>query len=208
MQQKNQIKTLLVEDHPIYREGLRLALSFSRDINCTVVSAVGCAKQATDYIESHPQEIDLIVLDFFLPDGNGRDVVKVAKTLCPQAKILVVSSATDMTEVKALQSEGVNGIVSKDVQSDEVAEIVRTVMQGRDCFGRSFASTADDDAPLTLREREIVRLLVNGKSAKQVADSLCISPKTVERHRENIYSKLGLESITDLMKYAIKKGLL
>lgn len=210
-EQQSPLKILLVEDHPIYREGLQLALSYS-GLNCTVVATVATVKQAVEYINDHPTGIDLVMLDFFLPDGNGGDVVKTLKTVIPQAKVLVVTSATDAPEVGKLISEGVGGIISKDVQSSEVASIVKQVMQGNQCFDQNLsfghANNIVDNIELTNRETEIVRLCAQGKSARQIANELFISTRTAERHKENIYNKLGIKSSTDLVKYAIRKGLI
>ena len=203
------IRILLVEDHPIYREGLQLALSFS-GLNCTIVASAANVREAVSFIEMHPDGTDVVMLDFFLPDGNGNDVVEVLKRHCPQAKVLIVTSATEAPEVAKLAREGVSGVIGKEVESSEMANIIMAVMNGENCFGlNSFRRRNDDgDLNLTQREAEIVRLFVQGKSARQIADELCISPRTVERHRENIYRKFDLSSITDMMKFAIKNGLL
>ena len=208
--QQNTLKILLVEDHPIYREGLQLALSYS-GLDCKVVGAVATVKQAVEYIESHPSGIDLVMLDFYLPDGNGGDVVRKLKETIPQAKVLVVTSATDAPEVGKLVVEGISGIISKDVQSSEVASIVKQVMQGKQCFDNSLPIVQNDHVDsieLTHRETEIVRLCAQGKSARQIAGELFISPRTAERHKENIYNKLGFKTSAELVKYAIRKGLI
>ena len=210
MRSKNPIRILLVEDHPIYREGLQLALSFS-GVNCTVVASVANVQQALAYIEANPDGIDLVMLDFFLPDGNGSDVLKVVKSRCPQAKVLIVTSATEAPEVGRLMGEGVSGIISKDVQSSEVADIVLSVMRGNLHFNSNLSfgpSDADSGSELTQREMEIIRYCAQGKSAREIADALGISRRTAEHHKENIYNKLGINSSSELLKFAIQKGLI
>mgnify|MGYP002859161653 FL=1 len=201
---------MLVEDHPIYREGLQLALSFS-GINCTVVASVANLQQAEAYIEANPAGIDLVMLDFFLPDGVGSDLIEVIKSRCPQAKVLVVTSATELPEVGQLMGEGVSGIISKEVQSSDVADIVLSVMRGNLYFDRNLSFgplAADGSSELTQREMEIVRFCAQGKSAREIANALSISRRTAEHHKENIYNKLGINSSSELLKFAIQKGLI
>lgn len=206
MTNKQETKILLVEDHPIYREGLRLALTFSK-LNCEVVTEASNVQQAVDYIQSHPNGLDLVMLDYFLPDGNGGDIVKVLKSVCPQAKILIITGEVDHPEVKKLANEGVNSIISKDIQSAEVTRIVKTLIEeGHD------APTADNGegktTDFTEREIEIIRLCVKGMSAKVMAETLNISPRTVEHHKERIFKKSGCNSVMELMKFAMQNGLL
>ena len=202
------IRILLVEDHPIYREGLQLALSFS-GINCIIVASAANVREAVSFIEEHPDGIDLVMLDFFLPDGNGNDVIEVVKKCSPQVKVLVVTSATDAPEVVRLAGKGINGVIGKEVESSEMAHIILSVMNDENCFGLTRfqgRSNADSDLDLTPRETEVMRLFVQGKSAKQIANELCVSLRTVERHRENIYRKFNLNSFTDMIKFALVRG--
>lgn len=196
-----------MEDHPIYREGLQLALSFS-GINCTVVASAANVKEANEYIASHPEEIDLVMLDFFLPDGNGHDVVKMVKAHCPKAKVLIVTSDTGAPELACLVGEDISGIISKDVQSAEVADIVETVLRGNRYIGLALSGLKDDDTMLTQREMEIIRGCAQGKSARQIADELGISQRTAENHKGRIYNKLGIKSSAELVKFAIQRGLI
>lgn len=202
------IKILLVEDHPIYREGLQLALSFS-GINCIIVASAANVQEAVSFIEEHPDGIDLVMLDFFLPDGNGNDVIEVLKKCSPQVKVLVVTSATDAPEVVRLAGKGINGVIGKEVESSDMANIILSVMNEENCFGLTHfqrRSDTDSDLDLTPREAEVMRLFVQGKSAKQIANELCVSLRTVERHRENIYRKFNLNSIIDMIKFALVRG--
>ena len=202
------IRILLVEDHPIYREGLQLALSFS-DIDCIVVASTANVQEAVSFIEEHPDGIDLVMLDFFLPDGNGNDVIEVLKKRSPQVKVLVVTSATDAPEVVRLAGKGINGVIGKEVESSEMANVILSVMNDENCFGLDRfqgRSNGAGDLDLTPREAEVMRLFVQGKSAKQIANELCVSLRTVERHRENIYRKFNLNSITDMIKFALVRG--
>ena len=200
-------RILIVEDHPIYREGLRLSLTLSK-LNCEVVAEARNVREAVEYIEKHPNGIDLAMLDFFLPDGNGHDIVKVLKTLCPQAKIMLITGEVDNPEVKKVSEENIDGIISKDVQSTELTSIVSDILNA----GHQDCCDADPDADsestdFTKRELEIIQLCVKGLNAKEMAEVLCISPRTVEHHKENIFKKSGCNSALELMKYAMQHGL-
>ena len=116
------IRILLVEDHPIYREGLQLALSFS-GIDCIVVASTANVQEAVSFIESHPEGIDLVMLDFFLPDGNGNDVIEALKKHGSNVKVLVVTSATDAPEVVRLAGQGIHGVIGKEVESSDLGNI-------------------------------------------------------------------------------------
>ena len=121
------IRILIVEDHPIYREGMKMALSFS-ELKCTVMAALTNMKEAIEYIESHLGELDLVLLDYFLPDGSGLDVIRFIKERCPEVKVLVVTSAVDAPEVISLRNLGIGGVISKDVQAEEVSGIVKSIL--------------------------------------------------------------------------------
>lgn len=205
------IRILIVEDHPIYREGMKLALSFS-ELKCTVKAALTNMKEAVEYIDSHPNELDLVLLDFFLPDGSGLDVIKFIKERCPAVKVLVVTSAVDAPEVVELWNEGISGVISKDVQAEEVSGIVKSILKGENRFDSSnpnrTIAPSNDDFGLTKREMEILKLCIKGKTSKQIALELFISQRTVEHHKLNLYKKLGAKTSSDLLKIAFQKGLL
>ena len=189
------IRILLVEDHPIYREGLQLALSFS-GIDCIVVASTANVQEAVSFIES-------------LPDGNGNDVIEALKKHGSNVKVLVVTSATDAPEVVRLAGQGIHGVIGKEVESSDLGNIILSIMNDEYCFGFNRMRNSpndDEDLDLTPREAEVMRLFVQGKSAKQIANELCVSLRTVERHRENIYRKFNLNSITDMIKFALIRG--
>lgn len=202
-------RILLVEDHPIFREGLHMALTFSEE-DFEVVAQVRDVRQAVDYIQSHPDGVDMAILDFFLPDGNASDVLASLKSFSPQAKALIVTGEVDHPNVKQLASEGVAGIISKNVQSTELVQLITSIMKGEYVSASGVPSKTDwvSETGLTQREVEIIHLFAQGKDAKEIADALFISPKTVYRHRENIFLKTGTTSTVELLRYAIKNGVL
>lgn len=201
------IRILLVEDHPIYREGLHMALTFSK-LNCEEVVEASNVRQAIDYIESHPNGIDLVLLDFFLPDGTGRDILKVLKSICPKAKVLLITGETHSAEVKAMAQEGVDGIISKEVRSNQLTSIIDNIIN-ESATPSETASESETAQPLfTKREIEVIQLCVKGLSAKDIAEMLFISPRTVEHHKERIFRKSGCNSRFELMNFAMQNKLL
>ncbi len=188
-----------------------MALTFS-DLNCEVVAEAANVHEAVDFIESHPDGIDLAMLDYFLPDGNGHDIIRVLKSVCPQAKTLLITGEVDKPEIMALANEGINGIISKDVQSANLTAIVSSIMQEDNKHLKTDKTSSGDydlaASDFSEREIEIIRLCIKGMSAKQIATTLDISPRTVEHHKERIFKKSGCNSAMDLLKYAMRNGLL
>ncbi len=204
MAKEQKTRVLLVEDHPIFREGVHLALTFSK-LNCEIVAEVPNVQQAVDYIQRHPNGIDIALLDFFLPDGNGRDIVKVLKSKCPKAKILLITGEVDNLEVRKTAREGIEGVISKDIASSALTAIVGEIINANAKTRES--ETKQKDISLTEREVDIIKLCVKGMNAKEIAETLTISPRTVEHHKERIFKKIGSNSAMELMKFAMQKGL-
>lgn len=194
-------RIFLVEDHPIYREGLHLILSFS-GIDCEIVAEACNVKQAVEWLDAHPQCVDLAILDYFLPDGTADKVIKAIRALSPKAKILVITGEVDRDEVRKNVKGKVDGFISKDVQSAELVKIVTSLMEG------PTGNTPDKTLDLTQREIEIIRLCGQGKNTREIAKELYISHRTVERHKNNICNKLGLKTSAELLKFAVLHGLL
>lgn len=212
MTQSKRIRILLVEDHPLYRVGLRMALSYS-GLDCELKSEAENVKQAEEYLKQHPNEVDLILLDYFLPDGTGHDVLKSAKRICPDVKVLLVSGEDDNPELHSLMEDGLNGFVSKDITPQGLSMVILSVFQGIDYFDKEKTNVQQGGKAsskieaFTQREIEIIRLCALGKSAKQIADELFISARTVESHKEKIFNKIGCDSTTEMVNYAFLNGL-
>lgn len=210
MIQKDKIKILLVEDHPLYRVGLHMALSYS-GLACVLKSEAENVAQALDYLQHHSDEVDLILLDYFLPDGTGMDVLKVAKQRFPRIKVLLVSGEDNNPELDAMIQAGLNGFVSKDVTPQGLATVITSVFAGKDYFGHDSEELSSEGAQksesLTQRELDIIRLCALGKTSKEIADELFISARTVESHKNKIFNKIGCDSTTEMVNYAFLNGL-
>ena len=210
MIQKDKIKILLVEDHPLYRVGLHMALSYS-GLACVLKSEAENVAQALDYLQHHSDEVDLILLDYFLPDGTGMDVLKVAKQRFPRIKVLLVSGEDNNPELDAMIQAGLNGFVSKDVTPQGLATVITSVFAGKDYFGHDSEELSSEGSQknesLTQRELDIIRLCALGKTSKEIADELFISARTVESHKNKIFNKIGCDSTTEMVNYAFLNGL-
>lgn len=212
MIQKAKIRILLVEDHPLYRVGLHMALSYS-GLACVVKSEAENVAQALEYLQQHSDEIDLILLDYFLPDGTGMDVLKVAKQRFPRIKVLLVSGEDNNPELDAMIQAGLNGFVSKDVTPQGLATVISSIFDGKDYFGTDSENLPSDgtafskNESLTQRELDIIRLCALGKTSKEIADDLFISARTVESHKNKIFNKIGCNSTTEMVNYAFLNGL-
>ena len=207
------IRILIVEDQPLCRIGIRISLNDAA-IPCSVVGEAENVAQAIDFLERRGRDIDLILLDYALPDGTGLDVIEAAKHICPEAKIVILSGEAGGAAVKQLMDKGINGYMGKNIQPDELSEVLATVIQGNNYEGRETMHLHSDLkadmetlATLTRREMEIVTLCASGLSAKQLADELCITPHTVENHKDNIFTKIGVKSTSELILYAFRVGL-
>lgn len=201
------IGILMVEDHPLYRVGLRMALSYS-GLDCVLKAEAENVAQALEYLNQHSKEVDLILLDYFLPDGTGMDVLKEAKQRFPDIKVLLVSGEDNNPELDAMIRAGLNGFVSKDVTPQGLATVITSIFEGKDFFGHaSEESAAQKSESLTQRELDIIRLCALGKTSKEIADDLFISARTVESHKNKIFNKLGCNSTTEMVNYAFLNGL-
>ena len=199
------IRILLVEDHPLFRVGIRLSLNYS-GLNSVVVAEADDVKSAKSYLEQHADEVDLILLDYFLPDGNGVDVIHHARVLSPKVKIVLLSGEIKNKEVVEHTQGLVDGYLGKDVDPETLKAKLNAL----------FGINGDDEdkqyrirakADLSAREIEIIQLCANGMSAQQIADRLGLSRRTVEVHKSHVFEKLDLNTTADLVKYAYDAGL-
>lgn len=205
MNERQPIRILLVEDHPLYRMGIRLALTYS-DFSSVVVGEAEDVRSAKIFIEQHGDEIDLILLDYFFPDGNGVEVIHFARIFSPNAKIVLLSGESNNPEVMARTLDLVDGYLGKDVDS-ETLKAKLNVLFGLDAIDEDKQHRISAKADLSAREIEIIKLCANGMTAQQIADRLYLSRRTVEAHKSHIYEKLNLKTTADLIKYAYDAGL-
>jgi two-component system response regulator NreC len=212
------IRLLLVDDHAVVRTGLRMLLEGESDIEI-----VGEAENASDALNQISQlNPDVILMDIGLPDMSGIEATRKIMDLAPNTAVVALTIHEDEEYFFKMLDAGASGYVPKRAAPDELLTAIRVTAQGEVYLYPSLAKLLVKDYltqslhpknqatldGLTPREHEVLTLLADGASNYEIADQLSISPKTVSRHRENIMRKLNLHSRAELVKYAIRKGII
>ena len=205
MNRQQPIRILLVEDHPLYRMGIRLSINYS-GLTGVVVGETEDVKSTRKFLEQSGSEVDLILLDYFLPDGNGVDVINLAHTFSPKAKIVLLSGESKNPEVVAHTQGLVDGYMGKEVEPETLKANINAIF-GISDYDEDKQYRINVKSDLSAREIEIIQLCANGMSAQQIADHLGLSRRTVEVHKSHIFEKLDLKTTADLVKYAYEAGL-
>jgi len=215
MSQKYRI--VIAEDHTILREGLRSLLSSSPDLE--IVGEAEDGRIAIQCVEKCKP--DLILMDLSMPRMNGMDAIREIKRRFPETKILVLTVHKAEEYILATFKAGADGYILKDSTHSELMIAIKHVLSGKPYIspeisekviegyleGRKTLKTKSSWETLTQREREILKLIAEGYKNKEIADDLCISVKTVEKHRANLMEKLDLHNVQALTAFAIEKGL-
>ena len=208
---------VLADDHHIVRQGLRVLLEAEPDFAVAGEAADGLA--VADLVER--LKPDVLVLDLMMPGLNGLDVMRQVRQRSPQTRVIILSMHANEAYVLEALRNGVAGYVLKDSTASDLAQAVREATAGRRYLSPPLSERAieayvhkADAAPFDLyetlsgREREVLHLAAEGHNNTEIAARLCISARTVETHRANVMRKLGLHSQTDLIRYALKRGIL
>jgi len=208
-------RILICDDHKIIRRGIRALLE--RESDMEVVGEAGDGQEAV----KKAQEVrpDLVIMDVAMPGMNGVEATHHILSILPQTKVLALSMHGDRRYVLNMFQAGVSGYLLKDCAHEELSQAIRQIMAGKTYLppgiseifiqgyqNGSFSSNTAFSL-LSAREREVLKLIADGKSTAQIAEALSISVKTVESHRKNIMSKLGFYSIAELTKFALREGL-
>jgi len=210
----DKIKVLLVDDHAIMRDGIKALLSIHDDIEI-----VGEASEGKEAIEI-AQELmpDVVVMDIAMPGMDGLEATRRLTKRSPRIKVLVLTQYDNREYILSIIKVGAAGYVPKKALGSELVSAIRAVCRG-DSFlypsaakaliedYRQQAKKGDPYDSLTGREREILKLIAEGHTSREIADALFISLKTVHGHRTKIMEKLDLHNRTELIKYAMRKGL-
>jgi two-component system response regulator NreC len=211
------IRLLLVDDHAVVRSGLRMMLENEAD-----AEIVGEASSAGEAIEAVMRlKPNVILMDIGLPDLSGIDATREIKRRVPEVAIVALTIHEDEEYFFKMLEAGASGYVPKRAAPEELLTAIRAAASGqvylypslakllvRDFLDGGRAPSAESASDLTEREQEVLTFLAEGASNEEIAASLVISPKTVARHRENIMRKLNLHSRAELVRYAIRKGII
>jgi len=212
------IRLLLVDDHAVVRTGLRMMLEGEKDFE--IVGEAENATEALNQISSLEPEV--VLMDIGLPDMSGIDATRKIKQLAPETAIIALTIHEDEEYFFKMLDAGASGYVPKRAAPEELITAIRVTAKGEVYLFPSLAKLLVSDYltqsqqprkqatldGLTPREYEVLTLLADGASNIEIADKFSISPKTVARHRENIMGKLNLHSRAELVKYAIRKGII
>jgi len=210
------IQILITDDHQLFREGIVNLLAAAPEIKI-----VGQAGNGLEAIEmSRTLNPDVVIMDLSLPVINGVDATRILHQELPAIRILVLSMHADKHFIKEALEAGASGYLSKNCTYSQLIDAINTVYQGKKYLSAKITEVLIDDylnkdedatgiqQELTERESEILKLIAEGVSARDISTQLFISVKTVGTHKQHILDKLNLKSTVDIIKYAIKKGII
>lgn len=214
----NKFRIVLADDHTILREGLRALLS--ADPEFEVVGEAQDGREAVRCVEK--LEPDLLVIDLSMPRMSGMDAIREVKKRYPDTRVIALTVHKTEEYILTTLQAGADGYVLKDATHDELVLAIKNVMAGNSYLspgisekviegylvGRENSRSMSAWETLSQREREVLKLIAEGYKNKEIADDLCISLKTVEKHRANLMKKLDLHNAAALTIYAVEKGLL
>jgi DNA-binding NarL/FixJ family response regulator len=211
------ITIFLADDHTVVRDGLRLLLESEHDIK-----VVGDAGNGRDTVKQVAQlRPNIVIVDIAMPGLNGIEVARQIRETCPPTQVIILSMYSTTEHIFRAFQAGALGYLTKESAGLEVVNAVRTVHARRRYLSQKIDEILVNDYirhrkvseekspldPLSLREREVLQLVVEGKSSKEIANALHLSSKTVETYRSRLMQKLGVSNLASLVKFAIQHGL-
>ncbi|MFP3898995.1 MAG: response regulator [Dehalococcoidia bacterium] len=212
------IRVLVTDDHAIVRDGVCALLALTDDIE-----AVGEATNGREALEMVASlSPDVALMDIVMPLMDGLEATRRLRKEFPETKVIVLTQYEDRDYVIPAIEAGASGFISKAAASSELTSAIRSVYRGDSFLSPSIARLLVDDYrqlasvgrsndtadQLTDREREVLKLLAEGHSTREIAQILVVSPKTVDRHKTNLMAKLDIHNRLDLFKYALRKGII
>jgi two-component system, NarL family, response regulator NreC len=210
------IKIVLADDHQIVRHGLRSLLSAEPDME--VVGEADNGRAVVKLVEEKSPQV--VIMDISMPDLNGIEATRQILNDAPGTKVIALSMHSDSLFVLNMFKAGASGYLLKDCALEELVKAVRTVLNRKIYLSPGISDIVIKDfvigwsppnssaySILTTREREVLQLMAEGRNTNQIAESLCVSVKTVEAHRKQLMNKLDIHSVAELTKYAIRQGL-
>jgi DNA-binding NarL/FixJ family response regulator len=207
------IRVLLADDHALMREGLRALLSAAADIE--IVGEVRTGREAERQVLQ--LEPHVVLMDIAMPDLNGIEAARVIHARSPAVRIVMLSMHATAEYVYRAFEAGASGYLLKEAAAEEVITAVQTVHEGRRYLSPALAEIASDPAAsgqarspvdrLSARERQVLQLVVEGRSSSEIAGMIHLSPKSVQTYRSRLMMKLGVNDLPSLVKFALEHGL-
>jgi len=225
----NIIHLLIVDDHPIIRDGLRNMLETQRDYAEFRVYEAENEKEAIDAVANNP--IDCVIMDFQLPDKKGHEITESILEINPKLKVLGLSNYDEYAYALDMLKAGARGYVLKNVGIKDLISAIEQIMDGKvyysndiankltnhklkqllieeETLGSKHYSNTEEESPLSNRERQIIRLIAGELTNEEIAQKLSLSKRTVDNHRQNMLNKLQLRNTAGLVRYAYQHGLI
>ncbi|MEW6428129.1 MAG: response regulator transcription factor [Thermodesulfobacteriota bacterium] len=207
---------VLADDHALIRQGLKKIIE--EDPSLQVIGEVGDGLELLQLLRDLTP--DLIVLDISMPNLRGIEAIAEAKKLCPRVRILILTMHKNEQYFNCAMSAGADGYMLKEDSDSELLSAIATVLDGEVYISSYFSEVLSDETivsyknkewrppteALTTRERQVLKLVAEGETSRDIATKLSISTRTVEHHRANLMKKLNLKNAADLIRYAISKG--
>ena len=209
-------RIILADDHLIVREGLKNIVE--HDLNMNVVAQASDGRTAVELVREHRP--DIVIMDIGMPGLNGIEATRTIKQEFPSIKVIALSMYTERNIVADMLSAGASAYLLKDSAPDELEHAIGCVLKNKKYISPNIAGVVVDDyihnlgenknkmiAELTHKEREVLQLLAEGKTIRDIAGIMFVSITTIETHKQHIMEKLNLHSIAELTKYAIREGI-
>ena len=213
---KSKIRILLADDHPLVREGLRSCLIQQK--NFEVVGEAADGEETIQLVKAHSP--DIVLLDINMPGMNGLEAARILMKTAPKSRIIILTMHDNKEYVHRMVSTGVQGYVLKDCSPSELIAAIESVHKGEAHFSKKVSQTVLNEyvktartknkkggTDLSQRESEVLTLIAEGFSNKEIASKLFVSVRTVETHRERIIRKLDIHTVAGLTRYALMKGI-
>jgi DNA-binding NarL/FixJ family response regulator len=213
MERIDKIRVLLVDDHYMFLEGLQSLFLNEKDIE--VIGAASNAQMALDLLTK--EQPDIVITDLSMPDTDGSSLVETLQKMYPSIYTLVLSMHSEAQIISKLINQNINGYLLKNAEKEELLTAVKTIVDGENYFSNevkeiftqsSFNKNFNPIPELSKREKEVLSLIGDEYTTKEIADLLFISQNTVESHRKNMFSKLNVKNVAGLIKMAIKNNLI
>lgn len=201
------IKILIVDDHPLFRDGISLMLN--KRLNAEIVGELASLEKLR--ISVAKMEPDLIILDYQLPGGDTSAEISYLKKRYPEIKIILISGLQSGGLFYQMKRAGADGLATKDGNAALLIKLIQRVLDGESGILTETAEKLIAEMnvlmSLTARESQVYNLIISGLNTQSISDTLCIAPKTVDKHRENLMKKLGAHSKSDLIRLSLQHEL-